>query len=152
MLTNSPADVIRWALINAGGGTLPSAGGDWPIAAWQESDTPDNFVTLYDTSGTLDGRVHNDGEIQEHPGIQIRVRSGNPNDGNEKIRQLIDICDKQFRNTLVTCPNLVGVGTTLYLVYAMTRKGTVLSLGKDTPQTKRALYTVNYIVSLKQLS
>lgn len=151
-LTNSPADVLRYALIAAGGGSLPSSGNAWPIAAWQESDLPDNFITLYDTSGNIDGRFQNNGAVQEHPGIQIRVRALNPSDGNTKIRDLLDIIDLQIRETLVTCNHPVGTGVSMYLIHNVSRKGTVLSLGKDTPTTKRALFTVNLTISLSQIS
>ena len=151
-LTHSPADVLRYALINAGGGSLPSSGSSWPIGCWQENETPDNVITLYDTSGNLDGRFQTDGEMQEHPGIQIRVRSANPLDGNTKIRQLMEIVDKGIRLTTVMIENPIGTAVSTYVIYAVTRIGTVLSIGKDTPQTKRSLFTVNMIISLRQTS
>lgn len=150
-LTHSPAQIIRFLLIAAGGGVLPSNGGSWPIFAWQEPDQPDNVATLYDTSGKMDGRVH-DGEQQQHEGVQLRVRSAIANDGNNKIRALVEILDKQVLNTLVVCNNVPGPGTSSYRVHSVTRPGTILSIGKDTPTTKRAIFTCNLLVSVEQIS
>lgn len=145
-LTHSPADIIRYLLIAKGAGTLLGANGSWPISAWQENDSPDNFITCYDTSGLKDGRVQNDGEVQEHPGVQIRVRSAIASDGNTKIRQIQDIVDKQVAYTTVV------IASSNYIVHAISRPGTILSLGKETPTSKRALFTLNILVTITQVS
>ena len=74
VLLHSPADVLRYALIDLGVGTLPTDNGDWPIQVAAQSDTPDETLTIYDTLGIDDGRHMGDGERFEHHGIQIRVR------------------------------------------------------------------------------
>lgn len=152
LMTNSPADVVRFALIALGGGSLPSSASDWPIGWAQEDDTPDNFITVYDTSGIVEGRIQNDGEVPEHPGIQIRVRSYDPTAAWLKINSLAELLDKSINNTIVHCMDPIGTGSSSYLLNAATRKGTVLSLGRDAPNTKRALFTVNYTVTLRQLN
>lgn len=151
LLTHSPADIIRYLLIHAGGGVLPPSTNAWPIYAWQEPDLPDNVVTLYDTSGKMDGRIH-DGEHQQHEGVQIRVRAAVASDGNTKIRGLVEILDKQILNTIVVCNNVSGSGTSTYKVISVTRPGTIMSIGKDTPTTKRAIFTCNLLVTVEQLS
>lgn len=149
-LTNSPADVVRYALIAGGLGTLPLSEGLWPIFAWQEPDQPDDVVTVYDTSGVVQGRSHNDGQVLEHYGVQIRVRTSIPKNGNTKIRAILEFLDRTINQTVVNVPYDTGTGYSVYCIHAVSRSGTILSLGKDTPTTKRTLFTVNVSVSLSQ--
>jgi len=151
-LTNAPADVLAQALIDAGGGSSP--GGSWPIFVWQEVDSPDNCITLYDTVGTVQGRIQSGGEVIEHPGVQIKVRSSSSALANEKIRHLQYIVDEVIRQTIVHVSDPVGTGTEVssYLIHAVSRSGTILSLGKEVSATKRTIFTLNVTISLTQLS
>lgn len=152
MLSHAPADIVRHALINYGQGTLPSSNGAWPIFVFQEPDIPDDAVTVYDTSGKVEGRHHNDGEVCQHEGIQIRVRSASPLDGNTKLRSIVEACDKQLINIDVSIAKTDGTGTAIYRLNNLSRTGTILSLGKDSPGTKRSLFTINYLLSVRQTS
>lgn len=145
-LTHSPADIVRYLLIAHGQGTLPVAGSaaSWQIWADGEPSTPDSSVTVYNTSGTLDGRSQINGEMFEHYGVQIRVRSVRPDTGWTKIKQIVSVVDEQiYRDTVV-------IASSEYLVQTITRKGGVLALGKETSVSKRNLFTVNAVVSLRQ--
>lgn len=71
---SSPADVIRYLLIAEGLGTLPGAGGAWPIFVGEEPSTPDNAVTLTDKDGKGDGRDSVTGQQWEHPGVEVKIR------------------------------------------------------------------------------
>lgn len=144
-LTHSPADIVRWTLIDLTVGTDPSTGAAWPIFCDGEGDTPDNAITVYNTSGIVEGEVHYNGEVQEHYGIQFRVRATKPTVAWPKINELMLACDQQVNNNIIT------VDGTQYYVECITRKGTVLALGKESPTSKRFVYTLNATVSLRQI-
>lgn len=141
-LNHSPADIVRYLLVDLARGSLPEDETSWPIFVSQEADSPDSCITLYDTSGILEGRAQVSGEIQEHYGLQIRVRAAAANVAYAKISEINAWIDESVRNNLVT------IDSNQYLVYAITRKGGILSLGKELSASKRNLYTVNAIVSL----
>ena len=141
-LGHSPADIVRYLLVDLSRGTLPEDETTWPIYVSQEPDSPDSCITVYDTSGILEGRAQISGEIQEHYGIQIKVRAASPTVAYTKIAEINSWIDESVRNNSVT------IESSQYLVYAITRKGGILSLGKELSASKRNLYTVNAIVSL----
>lgn len=141
-LGHSPADIVRYLLVDLARGSLPEDNTDWPIFVSQEADSPDSCITVYDTSGIIEGRAQISGEIQEHYGIQIRVRAASPAVAYAKISEVSLWVDERIRN------NLVLIDSSQYLVYAITRKGGINSIGKEVSASKRNLYTVNAIVSL----
>lgn len=143
-LTHSPADVIRYLLIDEGLGTLPSVSGSWPVYAANEPDTPDNCITVYHTSNTIHGREMTAGETQEHEGVQIRIRSAGHNTGYVKADTI-----KRALDTSVSW-NTVTISGTDYLVHAVHRTTGVLSLGKDLTNSRRDLFTINAVASLRQ--
>ena len=97
-LTHSPAEIVRNLLVNMGAGTLPAAGGSWPISCDQRLDTPDNAITINDTDGRKDGRSMPTGEVFEHPGIQIEVRSGVRGTGFTKAKAIATLLDEEVYN------------------------------------------------------
>ena len=143
-LTHSVADVIRHLLIDLGHGTLPTTKSSWPVYSDNEPNTPDNAITVYNLTGTSSGRTMIDGELQEHHGIQVRIRSATPTTGFTKSRQIAVGLD--------TSSNLVSVsiGSSAYRIQTVSRKGDVISLGKDTTNSKRNLFTINAVVALRQ--
>ena len=144
-LTHSPADIVRYLLVDVAQGTLPEDESAWPIFADSEPDEPDECITVYDTSGIVEGRAHKTGEVQEHYGIQVRLRCLTPESGYARMRTLMLVMDELIRLDHVSIVN------SEYLVTAISRKGGILSLGEETPNSKRYVFTLNAIVSLKQL-
>ena len=144
LLVHSPAEIIRNLLVNLGAGTLPSAGGVWPISTDQRLDAPDNVMTINDTDGKRDGRVMPTGEVVEHPGIQIEVRSGTRGVGFTKTKAVATLLDEEVYNETVT------INGTTYNITNVSRSGGVLSIGKETPTSKRVLFTVNATVTIVQ--
>ena len=142
-LTHSPADVIRYLLIDLSLGTLPSASGDWPIIANRELDSPDNLITVFDTAGLRNGRVA-DGEVQEHEGFQIRVRAGTQTVGQAKINAIKQAIDNSVLNKSVV------IGASTYIVYAISRRSGPFYLGQDVETSKRIVFTINAVVALRQ--
>lgn len=138
----SPADVVRWLLVALGQGTDPSAQGSWPVFATNEPPSPDEVITVYDTSPQEDGRNQVDGVAQTHHGIQVRVRAKDHNRGYARAHALKACLDQSVLN------NTVHVGGITYTVYAVSG-ASLLYLGKDTPVSKRSLFTINAYVSLR---
>jgi hypothetical protein len=144
-LEHSPADVLRWLLIHLGVGTDPTTGGSWPIHASSEPDLPDNLITVYDTAGTTDGRIHRTGETAEHRGVMVQVRGTSQPTAWAKADSVKVALDESLSNELVT------VDDAEYIVHAATRHSGPLSLGRE-PSTNRFLFTINAVVSLRQIT
>lgn len=144
-LLHSPADIIRTMLIDLSLGTAPSDSLTWPVYVSQEPSLPDNCITVYDTTGTDDGHTQPDGELQERHGIQVRIRSVDHPTGWTKSRAIAVALDEEVYRELVT------IGASLYRVHAIARSPGPISLGKQTPDTKRDLFTINATVSVRQL-
>lgn len=123
--------------------------GSWPIFIDQEPDVPDNVITIYGTLGKDDGRTQIDGELQEHHGIQIRVRSLTKL-GFKVATSLAVACDQLVdMGVQVSTPEL---GTNNYIVQSINRTGNgVLSLGKEMPPTRRNLYTINALINVRMV-
>jgi hypothetical protein len=144
-LARSPADVVRWLLILLDLGTDPEDADSWPIHASSEPDSPDNLITVYDTAGMTDGRVHRTGETAEHRGVMVQVRGTDQPTAWVKSDAIREALDEQVHNLLVT------IDDEEYVVYAVTRHSGPLSLGRE-PNTDRFLFTLNAVVTVKQLS
>lgn len=142
-LEHSPADVVRYLMRDLGLGVLPSSGGPWPVFVGNEPDNPDNCLTLYDTAPTLGGRIQATGEYVEKHGIQIRLRAKNHVDGYQKSREITEALDTlAYRDT-------VTINGASYLVHALHRTSGIIEVGFDSPVSKRLLFTVNYLVTLR---
>ena len=137
ILTHSPADILRYALIDQSLGTLPTDGSSWPIFVSVEADTPDDAITVFDTTSIHQGRTQNDGRVYELYGAQIRVRSQNHVDGYTKAQAITIALDEDIYQ------QLVNIGGTTYVVWQVSRTSGVLALGKQTPSSKRDIFTIN---------
>jgi hypothetical protein len=143
-LNHSPADVIRHLLVGLGYGRLPSGSGPWPISVGAEGASPDNFLTVYNTTARNLGRVM-DGERQGLYGIQIRVRGVDEPTAYAKAQAIAVGLDG-------VAMRLVSLGGSEYVVWSVSRTTDPLALGYESPTSKRVLYTVNAVVSLRMSS
>ena len=143
LLTHSVNDILRRLLVNAGKGTLPSAAGSWPIGI-ERPDSPDDCITLTETTGRRDGRTMTDGEVIEHLGVQIEVRAADHNTGFLKAKQLATYCDESIYNNGVTFESKI------YNIINVSRVGGVMSIGRETPESARELFTFNVLVTIVQ--
>ena len=146
ILTHSPADVVRRVLIALGLGTDPSLSPQqsWPVFSDGEPDRPDSVITVYDTAGKRKGRTMTDGEVQEYHGIQIRIRSSAHSAGYLKARALAIALDGDVYQETVT------IGSKTYLIHQLSRTSDVLRLGKESPVSKRCLFTINALAMVRQ--
>jgi hypothetical protein len=136
--------------------TKPVASNPWPIGADTESDVTDDLVTIYDTQGVNEGRTTPNCQRQEHPGVQVRVRSTTPLAGFKKAQQIGVALDQVgypegsawTPQRTVTIPG----STATYRVFAVTRNTNIINAGKNVPNTKHSIFTINAILVLKQLT
>jgi hypothetical protein len=136
---HSPADVVRWMIVGLGLGTDPSAAAAWPVYAEGEPPAPDETITVYTTDGVDSPRTMSDGATNGTCGFQVRVRSVRHDSGFQKASEIANkLTDPEFvRNLTVT------VGASDYLVYSVDYTGNVIPLGKESPDSRRSLFTVN---------
>ncbi len=140
-LTHSPAEIIRAVLLQLGLGTDPTPwasgiGNPWPVFASGEPNTPDDCITCYDTVGVDHGQSMVDLELYVHYGVQIRVRSNDHRTGWVKANDVREQASK-FGQQSIT------IDGSVYLVWAVAKMGQVLPIGKETPTSKRSLFTLN---------
>ncbi len=150
-LSNSPAEIVRALLILLGLGTDPSpwstgVGNPWPVIVEGEPNAPDNLLKVTDTVGHDDGRNMTEGEVNYHHGFQIKVRSSDHPTGYAKTDSIRTAIATAVGGTSVT----VGVHT--YQVWCVAHIGPVLPIGKETPSSKRSLFTLNATLSVLQTS
>jgi hypothetical protein len=115
----------------------------WPIGV-ERPDSPDDCVTVTETTGRRDGRTMTDGEVIEHPGIQVEVRAADHNAGFLKAKQIATYCDEQVSNSGVTFEGKH------YNIINISRVGVVMSIGRESPESRRELFTFNAMVTLTQ--
>jgi len=119
----SPADIVTRVFHSLKLGTDPGENGQWPIFVNVEPNEPDDVITVQDTEGAMEGRLQFPGTISEKPGIQIRIRSRNPNPS--KPYQIRDAMDQTIRN------NTVKVSGINYKLVSVSRQSNVISIGRD---------------------
>ncbi len=146
-LLHSPADVLATLLVTLGAATDPEAAtlGDWPVYVDSEPPTPDDVLTVYDTTARTFGRSMIDGETLLHEGVQVRVRATDHTTGLIKARAIRQKLDE------VVHLNNVTVDGTDYLVWSVDTTS-LLKLGKETPTSKRSLFTINGTCSIRRLA
>lgn len=143
MTDHSPAQIIASLVIASGRANLPGQSGGWPLTYNLMPDSPDNFITIYDTDGSGDGRIMRTGEMIRHPGIQLRVRAQTHGIGYTKAIAIATYWDSVASST-------VTIDGKNYRVQNISRRGDILALGQE-PGKTRVHFTVNAILTLKQL-
>lgn len=136
-LDHSPADIVRALLILKGVGSPPSFSQEWPIYAAGEPGRPDEIITVFDTTGMEDGRSMIDGEIHTHFGFMVRVRGRDHDSAWTKAIEIRALLSEGVRHDTVV------IAGTSYFIYNITRIGAVLTMGKESPSSKRSLCTLN---------
>jgi len=144
-LTHPASMVLRKAFVDLSVGSLPSAGDNWPISVAQEINSPDSTITIYDTASVIHGRNMIDGVMDEHYGIQIRIRAADFTTGWAKVKAIQAAIDSTIQNTGV------AISSNTYQVPAVTRKSGPISLGKE-PTSKRSLWTINAVMAIRQIT
>jgi hypothetical protein len=146
ILANSPAEIVANLLVLKAYGTEPSLLQTWPVEVADEPDSPDNVITIYDVGSSSSGRSMVDGQQLEQYSIQVRVRSQTHAVGWTKINQIAKGMDENIYLDTVT------IGSNVYRVHAISRRGGILPLGKEYPQSQRSLFVVTGQCSIRQIS
>lgn len=142
-LTHSPADVLAIVLIQLGAVQSNTPPVDWSVFVSLEPDEPEKCITLYDDAGVIDGRTMPDAEVQEHHGVQVRVRSNEHASGYLKARAIATALAAQYDTVVV----LEGH---YYRLHCSNRSGDVIPIPPNT-STSRRLFTINYLLSLREI-
>ena len=146
-LERSPASIMAAYIIT----TLvkmadPSDGDSWPLYI---SHLPDgkNVKTdagaIYDTAGTTDIRSMN-GNVYQHPGIQIRIRASDYEVGYARIEEIVYKLDDVFND-------VITINSVDYEIQNASRTSPIVSLGVEPGTVRRFHFTVNYLLTLSLL-
>jgi len=126
--------------------TDPSDGNDWPlyISSMPDGDNIEtNCGAIYDTAGVLDGKLSS-GEVIQHPGIQLRIRSDDYETGYAKIEAIALALDDVSWDTIV-------VGGNTYLLQNISRTTSVVPLGSERGYKRRFVFTVNFLITIRKV-
>ena len=145
-LDHAPAQIIQQLLIDLGLATDIASAAAWPVYYSDHPNQPDDSICVYNTDARLQGRSQVEGETQEFYGIQVRVRSASVLNGYNKCQAIASAFDLQVLRTEVT---MVTIPSASYLVQSVTRTSSVISLGVENPTSRRRLYTLNAMVSIR---
>jgi hypothetical protein len=148
-LEHSPAHILQQLLIDLGKGTDPTGSSDWPIFYANEPDNPDSLIVVLDTVGRKDGRSMIGGEVFEHHGTNILVRSAKHPLGYAKIDSIAKALDEDVLNSVVTLTAVTGTSTAQYIINSISRDST-RSLGKGPTPSNRNFFDLNALISLRQ--
>jgi hypothetical protein len=125
--------------------TLPNAGGSWPIwTTFFPDTTPDNAAAIFDIEPQLDARVMQTGEIIQHQGIRIELRSKEYEAGYLKMFNLMEALALVQQVTVV-------VESSSYVLWSVTNKTGVVSLGVEGDTKRRRLFEMGLTVSIEAL-
>ena len=146
-LLNAPSLVLVEYIIEVLGlMTRPSAGAGWPLYMESMPDgegSKDDAGAVYDTQGIKDGRSLRTGEVFEHFGVQLRIRSRDKQRGFRKIQEIAVALDAVKRDT-------VSTATETYVIQNVSR-GQIASLGAERDSSKRRyIHTVNFLLTVSE--
>jgi len=141
-MNRTPAEVLTAHFASLLLCTRPEddADGLWPATVDFLPDDPDNALSLYNTSGNLDGRIQSSGEVIQHPGIQIRVRALDSAEGYLKIKELALAMNAVKRA-------LVAFDDEFYTIHAIKQTSDIFSIGKE-PDGNRFWFSVNGTITI----
>ena len=146
------AEIIRQLLIDEGHGVVfnrleTPANKAWSVFISREPDTPDKCITIFDTAGILQGRLHDSGEVQEQFGFLVRLRSDDSRLGTNKLREIVEFLDEDIGSKEVVVTDATGTSTTTYTIGDASRRSAIIPLNVDEDNSSRYLFTVNYTIN-----
>lgn len=141
----SPAKILKEYLITALMLQTPSGAIEWPVYLQSLPDgdsIEDDAVCLMDIVGNKDGRLMA-GTVIQHFGVQLKTRSNNYQDGWDKTNAIAEVLDSVL-NESVLCSG----GT--YQINNITRN-TLDSIGQEEGTKRRWLFTIDFLLTIKQI-
>lgn len=148
LLNHSPAEIIQQLLIDLGHGEsvdFTGTGTDYVVYHGSMPDVIEDCICVTDTEGILHLRDMATGGRQEHHGFQVRLRNTSITVGGQTARNIAQAFDATVYQNTVTIE-----GST-YCVQSITRTSPVIYIGPEVGTSRRHLFSVNAIVSVRQL-
>ncbi len=146
-LNHLPSDIIRQLLIDLSLGTDGDLN-DWPIYSTASPNEPSDIIVVNQTESKQQGRLMNSGTIVEFYGINFSVRSEDVVLAGDKAQDIAFAMDETVDRNVVSMTS----PTNTYQIEATTRVSAPLPIGKEQPEGRRELFSINIIVSMFQLS
>jgi hypothetical protein len=148
-LDHSPARIIQALLIREGLGVEPAVAPDvvqdWSIYYSVAPGSPDKVISVYNTEGIGHGRSMPDGRREQHEGINVAVRAPTHDVGYLKAKTIATAMDQTILQEQVT------IEDSTYRVHSFTRTSDVIDLGKELPESRRNLFTINALVVIEKV-
>ena len=139
-MENTPAQVIVAYLIENGYFATPTNNATWPLYTGHMPEENKNLACAYDTQGFLDGTILRTGEVIEHYGFQIIIRSKDYDTGwikgNEIALHLDGIKDQS-----------VSIDSDDYVIENVMRTSAVIFIGAD--EKRRFEFSLNFRTDTK---
>lgn len=146
MLDHGPEDVVAQLLIDRGFGTDPLESRAWPVKVNDESSDVDESINVFGYEGRIDGRSMATGIVHSHPAIQIKVKGRNQLVARAKMKAIVNDLDANVYHATVTME-----GGTVYCLQSLSKTSTFNWNGSETQVSQRDVYTVNYLVTVRQM-
>ena len=143
-LIHSPEQIIQYLMRDLAVATLPSANGSWPVYCSTLPEDPDNALSVIGTAPVIQGRKQYNGEVQQHYGIQLTVRSITHAIGSAKIVAIAETFSTSVLRDSVT------IDSSIYTVQSISIKSGPIPLGDEVPQSKRQIFTLNITAAIRQ--
>lgn len=146
-LQHSPAEILQQYLVDKLVGVQPSdENAVWPIFVGRlpdQDNVPANCIMVSNTDPNYDGRLMRNGQVIEHPGIQVRCRAVDYPTGYNKIKAVQVKLDSVRKSE-------VGIDSATYTVSSVKRFGGILQMGTD--EQGREEFSLNATTTLIQTS
>lgn len=146
-MNKSPAEILAKYLQDILTVDDPTRSNQWPIYISHMpdgDDAPGDCVAIYDTTGFLDGRYMETGQVVEHPGVQIKVRATDYGTGWAKAKEIATDF-RQIRKTEVVLEGIT------YKVHSITSRTPILVLGVEGGTNRRELFSINFTTTLEEI-
>lgn len=141
---DSPAKILHTFLVNEGIFETPDdVDTEWPLFIGQlpdGSNVPSNCAAIYNTVGIKDGRLMT-GALVMHPGLQVIVRSIDPEAAYTKAMEVQDALEA------ITAGSSVVVGATTYKIWNVSQDGPAFPLQVEGDK-RWTRYSLNYLATL----
>ena len=138
-------------LETSGSGADATFNATWTKVGWAAPfvsflpDDPENAICIYDTAGKIDGRIMQNGDQIEHPGIQVRVRGPVYPDVWNKAEAIALAFDAQKRVVVHVGPSNTKV------VLNISRTGAIVPMGiEQVGDRRRHNFTINAMVTIQK--
>ena len=143
-LLDSPASVLASYIVGASLMSIPSEDDVWPLYVSTLPEGVDEAGAIYNTTPVKDGRVMDGGDTLQHYGVEIIIRALTEEAGWGRCVLIAEDLDTIFNETVIR-------DTVSYQICNISRVGGVNSLGQEEGTKRRRMFSMNFIMDLKEL-